>query len=52
MKKLLLSLALMSVCWLGLSQQKLNYQQPPEQIMELVDAPLAPAVQIDSKGQY
>jgi dipeptidyl aminopeptidase/acylaminoacyl peptidase len=52
MKKLLLSFVLMSLCWLGLSQQKLNYQQPPDQIMELVDAPLAPAVQIDSKGQW
>ena len=33
------------------SQEKLEYQKPPEAIMELVNAPLAPNVLIDSKGE-
>ena len=33
------------------AQEKLGYQQPPEAIMELVNAPLAPSVLIDSKGE-
>jgi dipeptidyl aminopeptidase/acylaminoacyl peptidase len=33
------------------AQEKLGYQQPPEAIMDLVNAPLAPAVLIDSKGE-
>jgi dipeptidyl aminopeptidase/acylaminoacyl peptidase len=33
------------------SQEKLTYQKPPKQILELVDAPLAPSVLIDSKGE-
>jgi len=33
-----------------LAQEKLGYQKPPKEILELVDAPLAPAVLIDSKG--
>jgi len=34
-----------------IAQEKLTYQKPPEEILELVDAPLAPAVIIDSKGE-
>ena len=33
------------------SQEKLNYQKPPKAITDLVDAPLAPSVLIDSKGE-
>ncbi|GHC63372.1 alpha/beta hydrolase family protein [Ulvibacter litoralis] len=33
------------------AQDKLTYQQPPEEILSLVDAPLAPSVFIDSKGE-
>jgi len=33
------------------AQENLSYQQPPQEILELADAPLAPAVQIDSKGE-
>ena len=34
-----------------ISQEKLTYQKPPKQILDLVDAPLAPSVLIDSKGE-
>lgn len=33
------------------AQEKLGYQKPPKEIMDLVDAPLAPSVVIDSKGE-
>lgn len=33
------------------AQEKLTYQKPPKEILELVDAPLAPSVWIDSKGE-
>lgn len=33
-----------------LAQENLEYQKPPSSILELVDAPLAPAVLIDSNG--
>lgn len=33
------------------AQENLTYQKPPKEILDLVDAPLAPAVQIDSKGE-
>lgn len=33
------------------AQDKLTYQQPPEEILSLVNAPLAPSVFIDSKGE-
>ena len=34
-----------------IAQEKLTYQKPPTEILNLVDAPLAPAVLIDSKGE-
>lgn len=33
------------------AQEKLTYQKPPQEILELVDAPLAPSVLIDDKGE-
>ncbi len=33
------------------AQGGLTYQEPPKEIKELVDAPLAPSVRIDSKGE-
>ena len=45
--KLLLLLLLLSFGY-GQAQENLEYQQPPQEILDLVDAPLAPAVQIDS----
>ncbi len=32
------------------AQEKLDYQKPPKEILELVEAPLAPSVQIDREG--
>lgn len=34
-----------------LAQEKLDYQNPPAAILELVEAPMAPTVRIDSKGE-
>ena len=34
-----------------IAQENLEYQKPPASILELVDAPLAPAVLIDSNGE-
>ena len=33
------------------AQENLDYQNPPSAILELVEAPLAPTVRIDSKGE-
>lgn len=33
------------------AQENLDYQKPPQEILDLVDAPLAPIVRIDSKGE-
>ena len=37
---------------LGFSQEKLTYQKPSKEILELVDAPLAPSVLITDDGNY
>ncbi|NNE02781.1 MAG: S9 family peptidase, partial [Eudoraea sp.] len=42
---------LLFIC-IGLAQEKLNYQQPSEEILELVNAPLAPSVRITDDGAY
>ena len=34
------------------AQEKLDYQKPPKEILDLVDAPLAPSVLIDKKGEH
>lgn len=34
------------------AQPDLGYQKPPKEILDLVDAPLAPGVNLDSKGEY
>ncbi len=52
MKKIILPfLVLFLIAGNLLSQEKLTYQKPPKEILELVDAPLAPSVLIDSKGE-
>ena len=33
------------------AQENLTYQKPPQEILELVDAPLAPAMRMDDKGE-
>src|SRR5690554_592453 len=50
MKKLIIPLLLLLFINISTAQESLEYQTPPSEIMELVDAPLAPAVVIDSKG--
>ncbi|NNC70506.1 MAG: S9 family peptidase, partial [Flavobacteriaceae bacterium] len=47
MKKLSLALILFTSIFLGYSQENLTYQQPSKEILELVDAPLAPSVRMD-----
>lgn len=51
MHKLLVTLFIIAGSWTLSAQEKLTYQSPPDEILELVDAPLAPAVQIDDKGE-
>ncbi len=44
--------ALLFLLSLGvIAQGGLGYQEPPKEIKELVDAPLAPSVRIDNKGE-
>jgi dipeptidyl aminopeptidase/acylaminoacyl peptidase len=51
MKKNNLLIILVLTNFILFSQEKLKYQEPPEAILELVNAPLAPNVIIDSKGE-
>lgn len=39
------------VTTLSFGQENLSYQKPPQSILELAEAPLAPSIQIDSKGK-
>ena len=50
MKNLLLFLFLCSLA-LSTAQENLNYQKPSNEILDLVDAPLAPSVQITDDGK-
>lgn len=50
MQKILAILFVLAGMTSNFAQEKLTYQQPPTEILDLVEAPLAPAVQIDSKG--
>jgi hypothetical protein len=34
------------------AQEKLTYQKPPKEILELVDVERAPSVRIDNKGEF
>ena len=51
MKKLMNYALLLVIVTSTFAQGGLGYQEPPKQIKELVDAPLAPAVRRDSKGE-
>lgn len=51
MKKVLFLFLLISFSWNLKAQENLDYQKPPKEIVELVDAPLAPSVLIDKKGE-
>ncbi|MCG2419686.1 prolyl oligopeptidase family serine peptidase [Aequorivita sp. F47161] len=51
MKNLIATIAFLLLATPFIAQEKLTYQKPPTEILELVDAPLAPAVWIDSNGE-
>ncbi|BFP39661.1 prolyl oligopeptidase family serine peptidase [Flavobacteriaceae bacterium GF1] len=51
MKKIGLILLLL-IGTIGLAQEKLTYQKPSKEILELVDAPLAPRVLLTDDGKY
>lgn len=51
MKKIGLFLLLL-ISTIGLAQEKLTYQKPSKEILELVDAPLAPRVLLTDDGKY
>jgi len=36
---------------LSYSQENLTYQKPPKEILELAEAPLAPLMRMDEKGE-
>ena len=36
---------------LTFSQENVTYQKPPQEILELAEAPLAPSIRIDSQGE-
>lgn len=50
MKKVFLSTLLLFALISSYAQDNLTYQQPPEEILELVNTPLAPSVRINSKA--
>ncbi|WGF91345.1 alpha/beta hydrolase family protein [Aequorivita marisscotiae] len=51
MKKTIAIIVFLFTCANFIAQEKLTYQKPPKEILELVDAPLAPSVWIDSNGE-
>lgn len=51
MKKIIPVIVFLFLSTNFIAQEKLTYQKPPKEIQELVDAPLAPSVWIDSKGE-
>ena len=51
MKKLVL-IAFILTSGIGFAQENLGYQKPPKEILDLVDAPLAPSVLINESGEH
>lgn len=51
MKKILLFVLALTIFTGLFAQEKLNYQKPPKEILELVEAPLAPNVLIDRDAE-
>lgn len=51
MKKLTTFILLLFIC-MGFSQENLGYQKPSKEILDLVNAPIAPSVIITDDGQY
>lgn len=52
MKKIILILACILIFIPVHSQENLKYQVPPDKILELVDAPLAPGILMDRDAEY
>ncbi|MFD2516708.1 alpha/beta hydrolase family protein [Salinimicrobium flavum] len=50
-KNVLCLLILLLITGSFYSQENLTYQKPPQEILELVDVPLAPSTLIDTKGE-
>ncbi|PNQ73670.1 S9 family peptidase [Hanstruepera neustonica] len=49
--KRILTLCLFICFSIGFSQENLTYQKPHQNILELAEAPLAPSIRMDSKGE-
>ena len=49
--KQIVSLLILLICVTAGAQENLNYQKPPKEILDLVDAPAAPSTRIDDKGE-
>ena len=47
MKKISLVLSFLTIFFIGFAQENVNYQKPSQEILDLVDAPLAPRVLMD-----
>ncbi len=52
MKQILTTLSLFLLVLTVKAQENITYQKPPKEILDLVDAPLAPNVRIDEKGEF
>ncbi len=52
MNKLVLAITTLFICLSAVSQENLGYQKPPKDILDLVEAPLAPSVLMDESGNY
>jgi dipeptidyl aminopeptidase/acylaminoacyl peptidase len=52
MNKLVLAITTLFICLNAVSQENLGYQKPPKDILDLVEAPLAPSVLMDESGNY
>ena len=50
MKKISLILIILAIFTIGFAQDNLTYQTPSQEIMELVDAPLAPSVRLNKNA--
>jgi len=49
--KTFIFLIVLFLCTFTYSQENVTYQEPSQEILELAEAPLAPSIRIDSKGE-
>ncbi|MDP2089851.1 MAG: hypothetical protein Q8J84_10680 [Flavobacteriaceae bacterium] len=52
MKHIITFLSILLLIFQLQAQENITYQKPPKEILDLVDAPLAPTVRIDEKGEF